>query len=74
MLTSEKAAWINFARTTGGFIISYFQVTWAEAQGTKKSFGIQAAICFAAYLLVVAMQIWGKKWREKSGPLRFQTD
>lgn len=62
------------ARTTGGFIISYFQVTWANAMGTKKSFGIQAAICFFAYLLIVTMQIFGKKIRERAGPLRFKTD
>ncbi|KAK5687293.1 hypothetical protein LTS10_001431 [Elasticomyces elasticus] len=72
--SGEVAAWLNFARTTGGFIISYFQVTWAAAQGTEKSFGIQAAICAAAYLLIVLMQVFGKSIRERSGHLRFKTD
>ena len=71
---SRKAAWINFARTTGGFIISYFQVTWATAEGTKKSFGIQAGICAFAYCLIIVMQLFGKKMRERAGPLRFKTD
>jgi fucose permease len=72
--SGEVAAWINFARTTGGFIVSYFQVTWAHKMGTERSFGIQAAICFAAYLLIIFMQLFGKKLRERSGPLRFKTD
>ncbi|TKA70092.1 hypothetical protein B0A55_08026 [Friedmanniomyces simplex] len=72
--SGEVAAWINFARTTGGFIISYFQVTWANAMGTERSFGIQAAICLAAYFLVVIMQVFGKRIRERAGPLRFKTD
>ena len=41
---------------------------------TKKSFGIQAAICAVAYLIVVAMQIFGKRMRERAGPLKFKTD
>ncbi|EMC92470.1 hypothetical protein BAUCODRAFT_97493 [Baudoinia panamericana UAMH 10762] len=72
--SGEIAAWINFARTTGGFIVSYFQVTWANAEGTKQSFGIQAAICFLAYLMVVFMQAFGQRIRERAGPLRFKTD
>ena len=42
--------------------------------GTKKSFGIQAAICVFAYGLVVVLQIFGKKMKERAGPLRFKTD
>lgn len=72
--SGEVAAWINFARTTGGFIISYFQVSWANARGTEQSFGIQAAVCAAVFLVIVAMQVWGKRMRRWSGPLRFVTD
>lgn len=87
--SGEVSAWINMARTvstskpcciinadrkqTGGFIISYFQVTWANAQGTKVSFGIQAAICVAAFLIIVALQFVGKSLRLRSGPLKFAT-
>jgi hypothetical protein len=67
--------WVHGAdrEQTGGFIISYFQVTWANAQGTKVSFGIQAAICAAAFFIIVALQFVGKKLRIKSGPLNFAT-
>jgi hypothetical protein len=56
-----------------GFVISYFQVTWANAQGTKTSFGIQAAICAAAFGLIVGLQVFGKKLRVWSGGLDFAT-
>ncbi|KAK5125891.1 hypothetical protein LTR08_005112 [Meristemomyces frigidus] len=72
--SGEVAAWLNFARTTGGFIISYFQVAWADAMGTARSFGIQAAVIVLVYFLVVIMQVYGKRMREWSGPLKFKTD
>jgi hypothetical protein len=71
--SGEVSAWLNNSRTVGGFIISYFQVTWATAEGTKLSFGIQAAIVAAAFLIVLALMIWGKTLRVWSGPLNFST-
>lgn len=71
--SGEVAAWINFARTIGGFIISYFQVSWAKAEGTKTSFGIQAAICALAFLLIITMQVFGKRLRLYAGKLDFHT-
>jgi len=71
--SGEVSAWINFARTTGGFIISYFQVSWANAMGTKKSFAIQAGICAVAFLMIVVLQVYGKRLRTASGRLRFHT-
>jgi hypothetical protein len=53
---------------------------WAQNLGAKASFGTQAAICFAAFWLVVSVQIWGRfvhsvlfinmrrKWRERFPP------
>ncbi|KAG8629787.1 hypothetical protein KVT40_001406 [Elsinoe batatas] len=72
--SGEVAAWINFGRTTGGFIISYFQVRWANSSGTKVSFGTQAAILVAAFLIILFLQFFGKKLRVKSGALNFPTD
>ncbi|KZT19176.1 MFS general substrate transporter [Neolentinus lepideus HHB14362 ss-1] len=71
--SGEVAAWINFGRTTGGFIVSYFQVTWANKLGTEASFGTQAAISFAAFLLIPLMQWKGKELRHRAGPLNFHT-
>ncbi|KAF2993748.1 hypothetical protein E8E13_001001 [Curvularia kusanoi] len=71
--SGEGSAWLNFARTAGGFIISYFQVTWAQALGAKVSFGTQAGICAFAFLIIIALQIFGKHLRLKSGPLHLAT-
>lgn len=71
--SGEVSAWINFARTTGGFVISYFQVTWANNMGTKTSFGTQAAICAGAFLMIVVLQVYGKRLRTASGRLKFHT-
>ncbi|KAI1341156.1 MFS general substrate transporter [Xylariaceae sp. FL0016] len=71
--SGEVSAWVNNSRTLGGFVVSYFQVTWATAQGTKASFGIQAAVCAAAFLLILLLMWKGKAMRIWSGPLRFHT-
>jgi amino acid transporter len=71
--SGEVSAWVNNSRTIGGFIVSYFQVTWANAQGTKVSFGIQAAVCVLAFLLVVLLMWKGKAMRIWAGPLHFAT-
>ncbi|KAK0634234.1 major facilitator superfamily domain-containing protein [Bombardia bombarda] len=71
--SGEVSAWLNASRTIGGFIISYFQVTWAENQGTKVSFGIQGAICGVSFLFILVLLKWGKQMRVWAGPLNFAT-
>ncbi|KAF4334669.1 HOL1 [Fusarium beomiforme] len=71
--SGEVSAWINFARTAGGFIISYFQVNWAHSVGAKVSFGTQAGICAFAFLIIILLQVFGKTMRAKSGELHFPT-
>jgi hypothetical protein len=71
--SGEVSAWLNFSRTLGGFIISYFQVTWANAEGTKLSFGIQAAISAFAFIIILVLLRWGKAMRVWAGPLHFTT-
>jgi hypothetical protein len=57
---AEAAAWINFFRVVAGFIVNYFQLQWATKTGAAASFGTQGAICFAALLLVILVQIYGR--------------
>lgn len=71
--SGEVSSWLNFSRTIGGFIISYFQVTWATVEGAKTSFGIQGGICGAAFMLVLVLLVWGKRMRIWAGPLNFAT-
>ncbi|RMZ75251.1 hypothetical protein DV738_g5580, partial [Chaetothyriales sp. CBS 135597] len=55
----ECAAWINFARTLGGFIVGYIQLNWATEAGPETEYGIQTGIMAAAFLLVVFLQFFG---------------
>jgi hypothetical protein len=65
----EVGMWINFARTAGGFIISYFQVQWVAGVGAEVAFGTQAAICLAVFSIIVVLQVFGKRLREVGGEL-----
>ena len=68
----EVSAWINASRTVGGFIITYFEIEWADAEGTQKSLGLQAAIVGAAFLIfVIPLQVWGKSLRLRQGAIEF---
>lgn len=71
--SGEIAAWINMARTAGGFIVSYFQIKWADAMGPKGSFGVQAGVIAGASIIPVCLMIWGKTLRDRSGALGFKT-
>ncbi|KAI1263292.1 MFS general substrate transporter [Xylariaceae sp. FL1019] len=48
-------------------------VAWANAQGIEVSFGIQAAVCAAAFLLIIFLMGKGKALRAWSGPLHLAT-
>jgi hypothetical protein len=61
----EAAAIINFFRTSGGFIVNYFQVSWAEAVGSSTTFGIQAGIVGGAFCLILLVQVLESTMRER---------
>lgn len=71
--SGEVSAHVNNSRTLGGFVVSYFQVSWAAASGTRVSFGIQAAIVAAAFSIIVVLMVFGKRMRVWAGPLNFNT-
>jgi hypothetical protein len=72
--SGEVGMWINFSRTAGGFIISYFQVEWVSRVGAEAAFGTQAAICAFVFPIVVLLQFRGKELRAWGGDLNFKTD
>ncbi|CAO1605759.1 hypothetical protein XANCAGTX0491_009265 [Xanthoria calcicola] len=68
----EVSAWINAGRTVGGFIVTYFEIEWAEAEGTQRSLGVQAAVVAAAVLLIIVpLQFWGMQMRKRQGRISF---
>jgi MFS family permease len=72
--SGESAAWLNVARTFGGFIVGYVQIKWVDSRGLKHAYGSQAGIMAAAFALVIILQVFGKALRtEVDSPLRFKT-
>ncbi|KAL5513332.1 hypothetical protein ACEPAH_3731 [Sanghuangporus vaninii] len=62
----EISGMINLARTLGGFSVAYFQVPWAMKNGALQTFGVEAAIVMALFILIVPfVQIKGKALRAK---------
>lgn len=59
---------INFWRTTGGFCVTYFQFKWIQHNGAGVTFGVQGAIVAGFFTCVIAVQIWGKRWRTRYPP------
>lgn len=63
-LSVETAAVINVFRTAG-FILNYFIVDWATADGPLIAFGEQASVCGGAFILALLVQLFGRGWRAK---------
>lgn len=72
--SGEVGMWVNFSRTAGGFIISYFQVQWVGHVGAEVAFGTQAAICAAVFPVIIVLQLRGRQLRAWGGELNFKTD
>lgn len=67
--SGEVAALMNFGRVACGFTVAYFEMQWGLSQGFDVSFGIQAAIVAAAYVLAVSIQVFGPRLRARAGPV-----
>ena len=57
-MQGEISALINLVRTLGGFSVAYFQVPWATKNGALQTFGVEAAIVAALFLLIVPVLQW----------------
>lgn len=69
--SGEVGAWINAGRTLGGFMATYVEIEWVERSGLEKVFGAQTAITVAASLIVVFLQLFGKRIRQMQGQMNF---
>jgi hypothetical protein len=66
----ETGAWLILVRTTGGFMASYIQLPWIAQNGAATVLGIQAAIGGVTAILVGCLSIFGKRLRERQGPVK----
>ncbi|KAJ5815642.1 hypothetical protein N7474_007419 [Penicillium riverlandense] len=71
--SGEVAAWVNFGRTTGGFIVSYFMIEWEQKQGSVRQFGTMTGIVGFGFIIIAFLQVYGKRLRLWSGPAKFKT-
>lgn len=69
--SGEVCAWINVGRTMGGFMATYINIPWVLSAGAAEPLGIQAGITWAAALIPVALQMFGKRLRQAQGPMKF---
>lgn len=53
-------------------MVSYFEITWADAEGTQKNLGLQAAVVGAAFFIfIIPLQAFGKDLRTRQGKVEF---
>ncbi|GJE86681.1 MFS general substrate transporter [Phanerochaete sordida] len=65
-LQGEISALVNLARTLGGFSVAYFQVPWATKNGALQTFGVEAALVAALFLMIVPVLQWkGRDLRKR---------
>ncbi|KAI7565267.1 hypothetical protein KC319_g6198 [Hortaea werneckii] len=66
----EMDTWIVMGRTMGGFMATYIELPWVKSAGPGTALGVQAGITWAALVLVVILQVWGKTLRNWQGPIK----
>jgi MFS family permease len=71
--SGEVSAWVTASRNWSGFMATYIQIPWVMKIGASKAFGIQAAITFASIVLIVLLQVFGKRIRKWQGRMVFGT-
>ena len=67
--SGEVSALINMGRVACGFTVGYFQQAWGHEQGFDVSFGLQAVVVAAAFVLLFFIQRYGARLRHWAGPV-----
>lgn len=70
--SGEVGALIDFGRVFGGFMATYINIPWVQSAGAATVFGIQAGITVAALLIIVFLQLFGKRVRAAQGAMVFK--
>ena len=68
--SGEVSALINLGRVGAGFAVGYFQQAWGLAEGFDVSFGLQAVVVVAAFVILGFVQYYGARLRRWSGPIK----
>lgn len=69
--SGEVGAWITASRNWGGFMVTYVQIEWVLSAGPARAFGAQAGITVASMVILVVLQLFGKRIRHVQGRMVF---
>lgn len=69
--SGEVGAFTVFGRVFGGTMATYINIPWVQSAGAATVFGIQAGITVGASLIIIFLQVFGKRLRKAQGPMVF---
>lgn len=69
--SGEVGAWVTASRNWSGFMATYIQIEWVTGAGPAVAFEFQAGITAASIILIVFLQVYGKRLRRAQGRMVF---
>lgn len=69
--SGEVGAWVTASRNWSGFMATFIQIEWVTSAGPATAFGAQAGITAGSIIILVILQLYGKKLREWQGRMVF---
>lgn len=62
-MSGSVSAWLSAGRILGGFMATYIQIPWVSKDGPARTLGAQAGVTGAATILIIVVQVFGKRLR-----------
>ena len=69
--SGEVGAWVTASRNWSGFMATFIQISWVTKDGTARAFGAQAGVTGASVIILIFLQIFGKRIRKWQGRMVF---
>lgn len=69
--SGEVGAWVTASRNWAGFMATYIQIEWVTKAGAATAFGAQAGITAASVVILITLQLFGRKFRGAQGRMVF---
>ncbi|KAK0263112.1 hypothetical protein LTR35_017611 [Friedmanniomyces endolithicus] len=72
--SGEVGAWVTASRNWSGFMATFIQIEWVTSAGPATAFGAQAGITAGSIIVLVILQLYGKKLRKRQGRMVFSSE
>lgn len=69
--SGEVGAWVTASRNWSGFMATFIQIEWVTSAGPAKAFGAQAGITGSSVIILIFLQLFGKRLRNWQGRMVF---